>query len=316
MLVIALTAWLPTSAAGEDTAVVKTTVVQVQKLLADNDRLSALSLIREARAENPQNNVLADLHADILFQMDRLVPARELIESRPERTPAMRDLLVSIDKKTTAITRNYNLTVIFIQKRIEQKDFPTALYLVDLAFAKFPDKQVQLFNLKGEALYKNNQLEAAEVEFRKALKIDPLDAVAKSYVAEIRSTLEAQTSTELAEWISIAKDKVGDFIVTFLALFAAFLANALISPIALRIKLNRARAAFDEGDYDDFTDLIEGLLDKEDFSPLRANLRYVLKRRGYEEVREIFNKYVVTLDRLPTLLRVLEREHEKILEGG
>ncbi|MFT7384998.1 MAG: hypothetical protein ACI90G_002586, partial [Urechidicola sp.] len=115
-----------------------------------------------------------------------------------------------------------------------------------------------------------------------------------------------------AEWISIAKDKVGDFIVTFLALFAAFLTSSLLSPVALRLKLVRARKAFELGNYDDFTDLIEGLLDEENFVPLRANFRFMLAQKTYPEAQNILNKYVNTLERLPTLLRILKRENEKL----
>ena len=41
------------------------------------------------------------------------------------------------------------------------------------------------------------------------------------------------STTTLAEWLAIAKDKVGDLIVTFLALFAALLMNSTIAPIVL-----------------------------------------------------------------------------------
>ena len=120
---------------------------------------------------------------------------------------------------------------------------------------------------------------------------------------------------ELAEWISIAKDKVGDFIVTFLALFAAFVTNSLIAPVILRYKLNRSRRSFERGEYDEFTDLMEALLDLEHFGPIRTNFQFLLDRRTYEEAKEILNSYVNTVERLPTLLRILEREHEKKLEA-
>ena len=147
-----------------------------------------------------------------------------------------------------------------------------------------------------------------------ALKINPQNTIAQSFIEDIRNIDEAQTSEELAEWISIAKDKIGDFVVTFLALFAAFLVNSFIAPLHLKLRLNRSRRSLEQGDYDEFTDLMEGLLDLEDFAPIRKNFQFLLGKVTYEEAKEILNRYVNTLDRLPTLLRILEREHEKLSE--
>ena len=49
--------------------------------------------------------------------------------------------------------------------------------------------------------------------------------------------------------------------------------------------------------------------------PLRANFRFLLAQKSYPEAKELLNKYVNTLERLPTLLRILERENEKLLES-
>ena len=111
--------------------------------------------------------------------------------------------------------------------------------------------------------------------------------------------------------MSIAKDKFGDFVVTFLALLTAFIFNSAFAPLWMRYRLFRARRAFVSGDYD-FADAIEALLDQEDFSPLRENFRILLKSNSYESIKEIFEYHIMTADRLPTLLRILEREHEKL----
>ena len=289
--------------------------IMAQQLIADEQPRDALRLLEEARARFPDSIVLVRKQAQLLFDMERLAESKAVALSTQQPDAELRAIADQVDSKFARFGSNYNLAVIYIQKRIDLQDYLTAIAVADVALAEFPDRDRQrdLLTLKGEALYKNNDLEAAEVELRKALRIDPLNEVAKRYVEEIRSTLEAQTSTQFAEWMSIFRDKVGDFIVTFLALFAAFIANALVEPLSMKIRLNRARRSFEKGDYDDFTDLIEGLLDNEDFSPLRANLRYVLQKKGYEEVRDILDKYVVTVDRLPSLQRLLEREHEKLL---
>ena len=80
----------------------------------------------------------------------------------------------------------------------------------------------------------------------------------------------------------------------------------------MRYRLFRARRAFASGDYDDFADAIEALLDQEDFSPLRENFRILLKTNSYDSIKEIFEHHIMTADRLPTLLRILQREHEKL----
>ena len=164
-------------------------------------------------------------------------------------------------------------------------------------------------------MYETGQLDRAEIAFRIALGINPQNEVARSFVETIRATETAQTSEEMAEWISIAKDKVGDFIVTFLALFTAFATNSLIAPLILQYKLSRSRRSFERGEYDEFTDLMEALLDLEHFGPIRTNFQFLLHQRTYEEAKTILNSYVNTVERLPTLLRILEREHEKKLEA-
>ena len=84
----------------------------------------------------------------------------------------------------------------------------------------------------------------------------------------------------------------------------------------MRFRLLRARRAFEAGNYDDFADAVERLLDQEDFKPLRHNFRLLLRKRPYEDVKAIFEAHVMTEERLPTLLRILHREHDRMLAGG
>ena len=161
---------------------------------------------------------------------------------------------------------------------------------------RYPARDADFYTLKGEALYKKNDLPGAEEQFREALKLNPLNPVAKAYVSEIRSTLEAQTSTAWAEFVSIAKDKFGDFVVTFLALLTAFIFNSAFAPLWMRYRLFRARRAFVSGDYDDFADAIEALLDQEDSHPIERKLRILLKSNSYESIKEIFEYHIMTAD--------------------
>ncbi|MBQ61123.1 MAG: hypothetical protein CMQ19_03510 [Gammaproteobacteria bacterium] len=301
------------NAVGEELASATSAVDQARVLIAAGKGREAQGFLTGAREQFPDDVQLLELKVQLLFDNERFGEAHKLIESSSSPTPLLTKLLASTNKHLERLSRSNVIAVVAIQKKIDIEDFATAIAIADIALGKFPEKEKHFLTLKGEALYKNNELETAEIEFRKALIIDPLNPVAKKYVAEIRSTLQAQTSEEWAEWVLIFKDKVGDFIVTFLALFAAFVVNSFVGPLMLQFKLNRARRSFERGNYNEFLDLSEGLLDQENFSTLRANFRFILDHIGYEDAREILNQYVVTLERLPSLLRILEREHEKML---
>jgi tetratricopeptide (TPR) repeat protein len=277
-------------------------------------RREAIELLVPAATRDPQNQAIEEQLVFLLVDDNRLAQAEKVVLGSASAEVVLASLREKIETKLQKIMLNDKLVTVIVQKRMDLHDFDTAILVLDRALAVFPNKKADFFTLKGESLYKQNRLELAEDEFRKALNINPLNPVAKGYVTEIRTTLEAQTSTALAEWISIAKDKLGDFVVTFLALFTAFAVNSLIAPIALRVRLMQARRSFEMGDYDDFADLLETLLDKEDFKPLRQNFRSLLRSGDYHEIRSIFEKHVMTLERLPTLLRILEREHEKLSE--
>lgn len=291
-------------------------LVEAAALQSQNQARKAIELLQIERGNLNDHPDLVELEVQLLLELGRFSKAKKMVEQLPQPRPDQGRLLEKIQSAFNNVVSSEKRAIIFAQKRIELKDFETAIAVTDLAVLAFPAQQADFFTLKGEALYKMNALEAAESEFMRALQVDPLNPVAKSYVNEIRTTLEAQTSTALAEWIRIAKDKVGDFIVTFLALFTAFLMNSLLSPLSMRFRLLRARKAFDAGNYDDFSDAVEWLLDQEDFKPLRHNFRLLLRKRPYEEVKAIFEAHVMTEERLPTLLRILRREHERMLSSG
>ncbi len=283
-------------------------------LASQGKRREAIELLMPVATRNPQNHAIEEQLVFLLIDDNRLAQAKKVVQGSASPEVVLATLREMIEAKLQRLLFSDKLVTVVVQKRMDLHDFATAILILDRALMVFPNKKADFFTLKGEALYKQNRLELAEDEFRKALNINPLNPVAKGYVTEIRTTLEAQTSTALAEWISIAKDKLGDFVVTFLALFTAFAVNSLIAPITLRIRLMQARRSFEMGDYDDFADLLETLLDKEDFKPLRQNFRSLLRSGDYHDIRSIFEKHVMTLERLPTLLRILEREHEKLSE--
>jgi len=287
-------------------------VDQAMNLAEQGNLPDAIELLQNNLTDQPDNKTWQAATADLLIRADRLSEADLLISGPLASHEAYPTLRSSWDKRLSRVIANDKIVTVFVQKRIELRDFKTALLVLDQALPKFPKREADFFTLKGEALYKMNQLESAEAEFRAALLINPLNPVAKAYVNEIRTTLEAQTSTAWAEFISIAKDKFGDFVVTFLALLTAFIFNAAFSPLWMRYRLFRARRAFVAGEYDDFADAIETLLDQEDFKPLRDNFKILLRSNTYFSMKEIFERHIMTADRLPTLLRILERENEKL----
>lgn len=318
-LVVVMTLALGVRAAGDE--VVPTSpaaVVENAAVLVDRDEYrAALNLLDAGSKRYPGDRTILRAYADLLYARERFGAARRLyLQLSADRSDAeARARIDEIDSRFERLTASLNLATVAMHKARDAGNYETAIAIGDLAIAKFPDKAV-LLTVKGEAQYLMGDLEEAEITLRRALQIDPFNRRAQELVQDIRSTEEAQTSTEFAEWMSIARDKVGDFIVTFLALFAAFVANSLIEPVALRLKMNRARRLFELGQYDEFTDLIEGMLDKEDFSPLRANFRFMLEEKNLEESRAILDRYVNTPDRLPALLRILEREHEKLAQSS
>jgi hypothetical protein len=287
-------------------------VIESQALASEGNALDAIALLRNHLSSQPNAFDAEEALINLLISNDFLSEASTRLASLSDRDLGSESSQTDLDSRLNRILMNDKIVTVFVQKRIELQDFDTAILILDRALPRYPARDADFYTLKGEALYKKNDLPGAEEQFREALKLNPLNPVAKAYVSEIRSTLEAQTSTAWAEFVSIAKDKFGDFVVTFLALLTAFIFNSAFAPLWMRYRLFRARRAFVSGDYDDFADAIEALLDQEDFSPLRENFRILLKSNSYESIKEIFEYHIMTADRLPTLLRILEREHEKL----
>ncbi|HIG39049.1 MAG: tetratricopeptide repeat protein [bacterium] len=289
--------------------------IKAQKLVA-TDAKQARLFLKDAVAQYPKDTLLLSLYARHLFDVGLMGEAEQVARDVLEEdyNEELAALLDQIEMELAKLTASKNMSMVTVEKHIRTGDYVTALALAVLATGKWPQDD-GLYYLKGQALYGLDELDRAEIAYRIALGINPQNLAAKTKIEAIRTTESAQTSEELAEWIGIAKDKVGDFIVTFLALFTAFITNSLIAPVILHYKLNRSRRSFERGQYDDFTDLMEALLDQEQFSPIRTNFQFLLKQRTYDEAKEILNSYVNTVERLPTLLRILEREYEKKLEA-
>jgi tetratricopeptide (TPR) repeat protein len=290
-----------------------TLMAEAQALIDAGNYEVALEFLQTKTQQFDDSAELLGIQATAQYQLNNYGEAELLLQRSLaiNDNPRLEILLSKVRQRFEKFTVNKNMAVIVLQKETDAGNYATAIAVGRLALLKFPDDEL-LYTAYGRVLLEALQLDEAEVALRTALRLNPKNVEARKLIEEIRATAEAQTSEAMAEWISIAKDKVGDFVVTFLALFAAFITSSLLSPVALRFKLVRARKDFEQGNYDDFTDLIEGLLDEENFVPLRANFRFMLAQKTYSEAQEILNKYVNTLERLPTLLRILKRENEKL----
>jgi tetratricopeptide (TPR) repeat protein len=312
-LTISFALMLPNNALGEQTQDEATMVAKARTLIAEGSYEAALGVLQSSTQQFEESPELLGLQATAQYQLKNFGEAKQLLQQSlaMNDSPRLEVLLSKVMQRFEKLTVNKKMAVIVLQKETDAGNYATAIAVARLAIRKFPNDEL-LYTAYGRALLEASLLDEAEIALRTALQLNPKNVEARKLIEEIRATSEAQTSEEMAEWISIAKDKVGDFVVTFLALFAAFLTSSLLAPVALHFKLSNARKAFEEGKYDDFTDLIEGLLDEENFVPLRANFRFMLAKKTYTEAQQILNKYVNTLERLPTLLRILEREHEKL----
>ena len=312
-LTISLALMLPNSALCAQAQDEAAMVAKARTLIDAGSYDAALSYLQSSTQQIGKSPELLGLQATVQYQLKNFGEAKQLLQQSLAMSdnPRLEVLLSNVMQRFEKLTVNKKMAVIVLQKETDAGNYATAIAVARLAIQKFPNDEL-LYTAYGRALLEASLLDEAEIALRTALQLNPKNVEARKLIEEIRATGEAQTSEEMAEWISIAKDKVGDFIVTFLALFAAFLTSSLLAPVALRFKLGSARKAFEKGDYDDFTDLIEGLLDEENFVPLRANFRFMLAKKTYAEAQQILNKYVNTLERLPTLLRILEREHEKL----
>ncbi len=120
------------------------------------------------------------------------------------------------------------------QNLIDAGDYEEAIVLLGKGIEKFPSSD-WLIGLYGEALYLGGHLGEGESQFRNALSINKNNPVAKKYIVEIRKTQDLLEDRNVAEWISIAKDKgadllllvIGVWIGTLLTIFSErFIANS------------------------------------------------------------------------------------------
>ncbi|MBL4940231.1 MAG: hypothetical protein JKY81_01060 [Colwellia sp.] len=211
-------------------------------------------------------------------------------------------LAAKIDSQKVAIVR--------AQIQIDNGEFIDAISYLAQATKQYPNTDV-LFSLYGQALYENKQIIKAENKFRQALRINPLNTVAKSYIEVIRATNTASVSENTTQFKEISFDKIGDLVAMALAfLFASVLNRYLIKFSGWRFS-RKSKLLFRQGDYDDFTDLLEIQIAHNALRPLRNSINFMLQHKNTEEAIHILSLYVNTEDNFQILKRMILQDVKK-----
>ncbi|MER2490879.1 tetratricopeptide repeat protein [Catenovulum sediminis] len=205
--------------------------------------------------------------------------------------------------------------VVQAQKFIEAGEFDSADKLTSLALRLYP-KNDMIYALRGEALYQAKQFEPAEAMFMQALNLNPLNTVAKKYIEEIRTTSELSESVLSQEWKSVARDKVGDFIVLVIGIWLGTTLNTIGARIGRWRFRRHSKKLFLANDFDDFADLLEIQLASNELKPLRESMAFMLRHKSLDESIAILEEYVNRPDHLDTFIRMLKSDAKRMeLEG-
>jgi len=200
---------------------------------------------------------------------------------------------------------------VYAQQLVEGGEFGEAIQFLERALEKFPEDD-RLLSLYGQALYESRQIQRAEAAFREALRVNPLNTVAKTYVEVIRETDDATESRERQLFESVAWDKAGDVVVLAVGFFLGSILSGFYRRFNERRFVARSKRLFLVGQYDDFADVLEIQLAESSLRPLRRSLSFMLERKSMEESADILSKYVNSEDNLNTLLRMIKlSEHRK-----
>jgi tetratricopeptide (TPR) repeat protein len=195
--------------------------------------------------------------------------------------------------------------IVLSQQLIDAGEFEQAVDYLDRAVGKYP-KDDQLLSLHGEALYQSRKIEEAEVLFRRALAVNPLNPLAKARVERIRETSIATTSVKAQVIESVAWDKAGDVVVLGLGFFLGTLISGAVTNFKSRRLIARSKRHFLRGQYENFVDVLEIQLAENNLHPLRECLKFMREHKTLQESSEILSGYVNTRENLNTLLRMVE----------
>ena len=165
--------------------------------------------------------------------------------------------------------------------------------------------------LYGQALYENKQIAEAEKYFMAALKVNPLNTVAKSYIEVIRETSAASISEELQQLQEVTWDKIGDLAVLAFAFMLGGTLNNLITKLSNWRFSRKSRRLFLQGYFEDFADVLEIQLATNELRPLRHSLIFMLKHKSVAESIGILEQHVNSTANLETLTRMIRLSNDK-----
>lgn len=195
------------------------------------------------------------------------------------------------------------VAIVKAQMQIEAGEYQAAIDFLTQATQEHPSDV--LYALYGQALYENKQIAEAEVKFRFALKINPLNNVARTYIERIRATNNAAVSeqTQLLEAISF--DKIADLITMAFAFLLASVLNRYLIQLSQWRFSRKSKSLFIKGEYDDFTDLLEIQIANNTLKMLSRSLNFMLQHKSPDEAIEMLELYVNTEENLQILKRMI-----------
>jgi tetratricopeptide (TPR) repeat protein len=195
------------------------------------------------------------------------------------------------------------------QNLIDAGEYDSAIALLAKGVEKFPSSD-WLIGLNGEALYLGGNLEEGEIQFRKALSMNKNNPVAKKYIEEIRKTQDLLEDRELAEWISIAKDKGADLFLLVLGVWFGTLLTLFSERFMGWIKKSSFDKALRKENYDLATDMLENLISEAKKSELKGHLSKMISELSFEKSEEILIEHVYDQDIEEKLLFFLRKIHK------
>lgn len=203
--------------------------------------------------------------------------------------------------------------IVYAQKFIDAGEYRAALNILSDGVRQFPSNDIVLA-LNGEAHYLSGNIEEAERYFMSALLINAHNEVAKKYIEEIRDVKTLSVSEESQEWVSIARDKFGDFIILVIGIWLGTTLNSFGSGIKRWRDDVNSKKHFDDGDYVAFTDRLEMQASEHNIAALRKNIDYMLSKKSIDEAKLIVEDFADSEDNVRMFLRMIER-HEKWKDG-
>lgn len=202
------------------------------------------------------------------------------------------------------------VAIVKAQINVEAGEFKKAETYLAKATMHYPKNDV-LFALYGQALYESKQFKDAELKFRQALQINPLNSVAKSYIEVIRATNSATISENAKQFEEISFDKLGDLVAMAFAFLLASVMNRYLMRFTEWRFERKSKTLFLKGDYDDFADLLELQISNNSLKPLRHSLNFMLQHKSTDEAINILDLYVNTEDNFHVLKRMIQQDDKK-----